>query len=181
MITRVARQALQSYLTWPALNTPNTAKCLFSESIKNTAGTTMWFYYMGNKMIYRVDFSRSATTSGVVIGSGNTPPTQDDYMLENLITSASVIGVVNAVRLIDDGKPCLIMNVTVMNESGETITIREIGLISYDYFCATSQTGGSASNQNVLVDRTLLTSPVTLASGDCTDIEYKIKVDMAFM
>lgn len=182
MITKACKQALQSYLTWPATSNPNTNISPFSESIKDSSGNTKWLYYMGDKMIYSTAFSRSKTTSGVIIGTSDTPATDEDYELGELITDSNVIGVVNPVRGVDNnGYPYLILNVTVLNNTDAAITIREIGLISYNARCASTQSGGSAGDTNFLLDRTVLTNPVTLQPGRSTDIEYKIKVNMQFL
>lgn len=181
MITKACKEALRSYMVWPVVINPNTNKSLSPTAIKNVAGNDVWLYYASAKLIYSTDFSHSLTTSGVVIGSDNTPPTEDDYALGSLITDANVIGVVNPVRGVDNnGYPYLILNVTVLNNTDAAITISEIGLISFNFRCASTQSGGSTSDINLLLDRTVLTNPVTLQPGRSTDIEYKIKVDMQF-
>ena len=132
------------------------------------ANTTPFPYSVGTTSL-----ALSATGTGIVVGSGNTPATEDDFMLDNLITSG-LSGSTVVTKQIDNGKLYLVLDVTLTNTSANDITIKEIGYVqSHQY--VTSQ-GGTvlANNFPFLMERTVLISPVTIPAGEFATIRYKM-------
>lgn len=130
------------------------------------------------KSIYEIDSTSSNNTctysSGsnyqlinIVAGSGNTPATEDDYMLESplsLTFSARTI-----VPIYDENNLPIGVNFvkTWINNTGADVTIREIGaLLNY----GTSTT----TNTTILIERTVLETPVVVASGDTVSLSFKM-------
>lgn len=105
---------------------------------------------------------------GIVFGSGTTAPTIDDIDLENRIKSGLSIscGGLN-VGKVADGQYCAWAAHTVTNTSEEEITISEIGIL-------TNFVTSNTANAAILMERTVLDEPVTIAPGEQKIITYKI-------
>ena len=97
---------------------------------------------------------------GVFFGTGATPATPDDYTLESPITSGLSITNPGNFTFEDDGagKWTFWASYVVTNKSGAEINIREIGIVTLP---------GSAGStfHPVLMERTVLTQPITIPSG----------------
>lgn len=105
------------------------------------------------------------TSSGVVFGTGNTPPTINDYWLSGTVVS-TVARVANLVTVnIVDGVYCLRNALTINNTGNESVTIGE--MILADTFYESSTSGRSC-----VYDRTVLDTPLTLAPGEQGVITY---------
>lgn len=103
----------------------------------------------------------------VVFGTGTTPATLSDYKLESTITSgisASASG--SASNTEDTGTLTFVY--TVNNTSSESITIGEIG-----YRASVPDRSGHV--YNVLIDRTVLDTPVTIPAGSSGTLVYVIE------
>lgn len=109
------------------------------------------------------------SNTGVVIGSGTTPPSIEDYKLENrIITPTASSGTVTST--FDDSGVVHTSILTITNNHTEAITIAEIGL----YAVGSNKNGESYS---VLYDRTLLENPITIEPGGVGQITYTIRMD----
>lgn len=119
-------------------------------------------------------------SAGISIGTGRTQPTENDYCLESIINSTAVSMVINVSRIIENGNLFMVFDCAITNNSGADITISEIG---YQQFCAYGTTQGSESSSTagfaLLLDRTVLATPLTIANGDVGLIRYKIGIDFS--
>ena len=114
-----------------------------------------------------LNWSRGST--GVVLGSGSTPPTLDDYTLENMIVEGLSGSVTNTAV---DENHNVTKTYTITNTSDEDITIAEIGIHGWVY---------SQSNRNsvcVLIERTLLEEPVTIPAGGVGIVTYTLGMNI---
>lgn len=103
------------------------------------------------------------TSSGcIIIGSGTTPPTVDDYKLESQITSG-ITGSI-ASKFSDEG--LLVFTLTLNNTSSADITIGEVG------YAAGVPTSSSSSGAAALLERTVLDEPITIPAGGVGQILY---------
>lgn len=107
--------------------------------------------------------------AGVYFGTGKTPPTRDDYKLENIIMSGLSITNESSVTFTDlgDGKYEASASYMVNNTSGAAITISEI---AYYGIVGT----GSSYVYIVLFERTVLDNPITIPAGETKLITYKL-------
>ena len=94
--------------------------------------------------------SRPLNKISIVVGSGDVAPTYDDYKMGNPLNLSTVTqsystnnGVMTFVK-------------TFKNDSGSEVTVKEVGLFGTpdDYNCC------------VVLTRTVLSSPVTIANGE---------------
>lgn len=130
-------------------------------------------YYLEGVFSPSTDQTSSEGTNGyggLIIGDGNTPPTIDDYKLENQITSGfsyrlsyptDNADVVSARKFI--------LNLSVTNTSSDNLTIREIGYIR-------SSQAMDYSWNHYLMDRTVFDTPVVIAPGATKTFEYRLNM-----
>lgn len=104
--------------------------------------------------------------AGVSFGIGTTPANTTDYKLENSLPSTQISVSVPSAVSYSRGTTYEEYSVTfgVTNKTTASITISEIGLI------ASPQTA-----YPVLVDRTVLDTPVTIPAGQSKQITYTIR------
>lgn len=101
---------------------------------------------------------------GVIIGTGDTPPTIDDYCLSgDIITDFSYSA--TATQTIDDNQASIRVLYTITNSGSDAFTIREIAL-------KCGNTNGTSGQ--CLVERTVLDTPVTIEPGGVGQITYTI-------
>ena len=116
----------------------------------------------------------------IIIGSGTTPPTEEDYNLEHQITSGITFGT-TAERIEEDeqGKLLFKYTFTATNTSNSDITISELGYLRDVSASSRKEVHNSSyTSFAILVDRTLLDNPVTIPPEETATITYVIKSDM---
>ena len=144
---------------------------------KNYDGTTVYV----SPYIYNT-FPKEASKTvrfnpvmpGILVGSGSTPATEDDYALEAIIDSGlSASSTTRTLSLDESGNPVLTMTFTLTNTESYSITVSEIGYCQ-TIFCSTTQNANS-NTMPLYIDRTVLSNPVTIAAGDSATIKYQLK------
>ena len=101
-------------------------------------------------------------SSGVMFGTNSTPPTFEDYTINN--TGVTVTGsIAKTVNINDNGSVTAILNCTLTNTGETEITISEVGLK-----VSLTNTG------SVLFERTVLDTPVTIPAGGVGQVVYTI-------
>lgn len=112
--------------------------------------------------------SASKANPGIYFGSGTTPATKDDYTLESPISSGLTIVSASAfVENTANGQYCISRDYVLTNTTDANITVSEIGCfvpIVYD----------TDEWYQVLMERTVFPSPVTIQPGESKLITYKI-------
>ena len=105
-------------------------------------------------------------SSGVMFGTNSTPPTFEDYTINN--TGVTVTGTIaKTVNINDNGSVTAVLNCTLTNTGETEITISEVGLKA-----SFTNTG------SVLFDRTVLDTPVTIPAGGVGQVEYTITFNL---
>lgn len=125
-------------------------------------------YALSRTLLAELSYDLSQYSQGVVFGSGTKQPELTDYALEKQITSG--LQQVSASRVIENEgnntySVCGIY--TLGNTSEDNITISEIGIISLFQH-------GTSKHSPVLMERSLLSEPVTIAPGEQKQITYKL-------
>ena len=101
-------------------------------------------------------------TSGVMFGTNSTPPTFEDYTINN--SGITVTGTIaKTVNINDNGGITAVLNCTLTNTGETEITISEVGLKA-----SFTNTG------SVLFERTVLDTPVTIPAGGVGQVVYTI-------
>lgn len=165
--------------TIPAVYLTSASSALIE--VKTISGTTKYappIMQGGSTALITADLveSGSSASTGVAIGSGDTAPTENDYTLETQITGISATQSFSTVVDAENEKYVLRYDYTITNDTGNDITIKEIGLFAR--FSTTGTKGSTPSSSNsdkksVMIDRTLLDTPVVIANGDAGIVRYE--------
>lgn len=116
------------------------------------------------------DAQASGYFKSIYFGSGVSPVTREDYSLEYVDSSLSIQKTTFAGKD-DSGRPYCKHVLLCTNVSSVSVTIAEICYAPSMYGIDES---GGIHEDHVLMDRTLLSSPVTLAPGESCSIDYSI-------
>ena len=130
--------------------------------ITNSSGGKPW----PSDRSYQTTFTTSNVGIGISLGSGSTPAAETDYALESIITSGISTSIITAMQQDSNGNPQTIDTITVTNTGSSDITIGEIGM--------TVTPKNSGTLIYVLVDRTVLDSPITIPANESAVITYTI-------
>ena len=125
------------------------------------------FRYMNNIYSCNDNQLKGTNGGGIIIGTGTTPPTVNDYKLENQITSGfgSTTSFPNSVSAVYNAKG-IVSCCTITNSSQtDNLVINEIGYIK-----------SRAGYWNILYDRIVLDTPITIAPGATKTIEYRLNM-----
>lgn len=111
--------------------------------------------------------------SGIWVGSGNTPPSENDYFLETPITSG-LTGTTSGAMRYDAETNSLgyRLTVTINNTGSNSITISEIARTClFNVATAVGESLGYTT-KHIMIDRCLLSNPVTIPAGTAGVIYY---------
>lgn len=181
-----AKSAGGSYITYfiPYTNVLNNGVAYIEA--KTAGGATVYIppmYYTGPGWIpitSALVASGSTSSYGIAFGSSDTAATENDYTMGSQVTGITA-NTPSVQTVFDDVNHRYIarLDYTVSNNTGSDITIKEIGL--FVRFASTTTRGNSASTTaanrvSIMIDRTVLDSPVTIANGTAAAVRY----DFAF-
>lgn len=154
MLTNNFYQAMRAYLSQTTLN--SVLKTLDNSSIN-------CYYTMDMSANPVAVFGlKNVSTGGygIMFGTGNVPPSVDDYKMSGDVISTISILARSAQSSFDAGGVHTTSVLTVQNTSStDTIVINEIGFVAYTFTA-------SSRGAYTLVDRTVLDEPLTLAPGE---------------
>lgn len=124
-----------------------------------------------------------SSISGAVLyyGSGTTPVTKQDYCLENCMTTSPGTGSCTLVSSGVNSQGHIATTYKIQFIASSDITISEIGLgivCGYVYGYETHQP--NYWNKMLLLDRTLLDSPLKVSAGDAGIIQYTLTNECDF-
>lgn len=121
----------------------------------------------------------SATTWGISVGTSDTPATDTDYNLVSTITSG-LSGVITNIHDLDSNeRPYVTFNIVLSNTTNSDIIVKEIGY-KQNIQAGTTAGATSASNRTTLIDRTVLSTPLTVPARGNAAIQYTLKTDYNF-
>lgn len=161
------------YICKAAKRSSSDGVALVVKSLDNTSVTLQGSGSSGVTQVTRLaQISTSAyypATNGgcnVICGSGNTAPTIDDYCLE---TPFKTLGVVSSVykQLVENDVIIGTSYIkTLTNNTGAEITINEVGVVT------TNSSSTVNDSTSILVERTVLESPITVPDGATFTITF---------
>lgn len=180
MLTKFGK-VLVSHFTTPATNSYQPIPGMSTASLNRAINEVK--SYMGNIFYVTPSITTSSlsfisnaitetTTSGVIVGSGNTPATENDYCLENQITGLTATNSNSVYYDADNFRFIQRVEYTISNNTGNSVTIKEIGRVCS---CNTSSTRGNTTNSSAkcfLIDRTVLDVPVEIPNGESSVVRY---------
>lgn len=144
----------------------------------NTGGTTtqmnsfegygnrlLFLYNMMNHMSKGIISESSIGTLHLKIGTGTTPPTVDDFELTELESRVSC----DTVIVGNSANNTKTYTATFSNPLNTDITVAEVGLYGTIIY-----NGMTESFMEVLLDRTVLSTPITIPAGESKAITYEL-------
>ena len=112
--------------------------------------------------------------NGVVLGDGDTPPTFEDYTLAgNPISNFTFTASMSTLKTDDSGATIRALY-TITNNNSVEITIKEIGLIVNP----TQFSSSLGADKKILLERTVLDTPVTIPAGGIGQVVYTITFNL---
>ena len=148
--------------------------------VVNTSGVTKYMsrYYNSFPKSQSDAYITAETSAGIALGSGTAAASENDYALGNMITTGLSVNVNKTNSLDASGNPQKVFSLEVTNVRSSDVTIAEIGYIQC-VPAGNSDQSTNASNTYLLLDRTLLSSPVTIAAGGTKVITYTLKTTIS--
>lgn len=117
----------------------------------------------------------SRSTIGVCFGNGTAPVTMNDYNMSGDLFTTYTASHSHTITYDETGVTNTIIY-TLTNTSSEDFTISEIGLFGYTYIKNSSSS--AYYNHSILVERTLLETPVTIPGNNGVgQITYTFRYD----
>lgn len=142
-----------------------------------TGNTTSYIDERGNSVFYHARSVVTSTpiytnTSGILFGTGDTPPTLDDYKLAGNIVTGITAQVSTSYEIEDEGNGVSavvgLITYLITNNNSTEITIKELCVLGY---CDT----GSNSQTGACFDRTVLDTPLTIQPGSIGQLQYRVR------
>ena len=115
--------------------------------------------------IHKYNSNNVSGTCDIIIGSGTTPPTYEDYKIEQQI-KLTVVGVTIGYDELDKSTYCI---KTLTNNTEESVTINEIGVITYCF----SSLSTTNKTKTILISRDVLAEGFIVAPGETINIKLK--------
>lgn len=135
----------------------------------------------GNEYYSRVtcnDTSLSIMTSigesyaGIAVGSGDTPATEDDYTIESLITALTGSVASSIYYDATNFRYVSRYQITLNNATESDIVVKEVAKFVNAYTSTTRGATTTSNMKSIMIDRTVLDTPVTVAAGESALINY---------
>ena len=143
-----------------------------SAEFVKTDGTAVskTYYSADNPFVVMKQWAASISTAGVSFGTGTTPATASDYVIESILGNTQIsVSTPNAVSFSRaDTYDEYSVTFGITNKTAEAITISEVGLTA----CPNTKGTPFAF---ALVDHTVLDNPVTIPAGQSKQITYTIR------
>ena len=137
----------------------------FVDAINRLTPTMCDYSYFAS--ITRMATTISTSYPGIIIGTGDTPPTLDDYCLSGDLITSFTSSVVPTYECNDSGATLTAL-CTITNSGSKAFTIREVGVFG--------KAGSSSSASDAcLVERTVLDAPLTIDPSGVGQLTYTIK------
>ena len=135
-----------------------------------TAVSKTYYYKAANPFEVMKEWAADTSTNGVSFGTGTTPATASDYVIESILDNNKInVSTPSSISFSRyDTYEEYTVTFGVTNKTAEAITISEVGLT------ACPNTNGSPF-PFVLVDRTVLDTPITIPAGQSKQITYTIR------
>ena len=111
----------------------------------------------GKLVSYTFLSDRSGSDYVISVGTGTTPPTENDYKLENAVS----LTLANKTLVNDKDRTISIIG-SIRNQTSEAVTITEVALTIY------------GNGHHFIISRDLIT-PITIPSGEMRTIQYNIE------
>jgi len=172
MLTKNAKKIILNYImNSRGENSKEPNPTTWEITLTNISGsekTTNLNYYSVYSFINSLNHMMTAPTTNSVtfirVGTGTTEATEDDYKLENYATGLTCDSVVTAIS----SNYTKTYTATFSNTTDADISVTEIGFFTNCYYYT------SVENDNFLLDRIVLDTPITIPAGESKSITYEL-------
>ena len=125
----------------------------------------------------------SNASYGVALGTGTTPATEDDYQMENMITSltTSATPTVTGVYNPSTGVYRWSVDYSLSNNTANDIVVSEVGRFCRGYSATNlgdSVSAGVGNRASYLIDHTVLDIPITVPANGAALLRYSFEYQM---
>lgn len=158
-----------------ALESGNNVGCVKATNVTGAVG-----YLSGNfgfPASPTMTLTTNAEAAGISVGTGTTPATEDDYNLEATLSTVNMTLTATQYGLDENNYPYVQYSITITNTSQSDIVVSEIGYKQTVGLRKTIGSTAASGSQVILLDRTLLDTPVTIAPGDAGIVTYKLRTN----
>lgn len=178
----------KNYETFAAsiLVSSSSAACGFGQifDVKNTPFFINGYYFT-NYMPVGTDgtLTTDKYSSGISIGTGDSPESKYSNNLDSTITSGVTLTLTSTKAKINGQYRVLEFTFTITNTGSEQLIVKEVGYKQRVYvgrYIGDTTTSTSAASIVFLVDRTVLTTPLTIQAGDAGILKYAIQFTETF-
>ncbi len=158
---------------WYAGNTSN-----YIPLTSNYASSGIYSAFLGAFLKYKPTGSSNANSyRGVCFGDGDTPPTPADLNISGNAFSTYTASYKLSTGVDDSGHLYVKAQYTITNTGDEAFTIKEIGLFATPSLNKGPDIAVSGSF-SILLDRTILDTPVIIPAGGIGQVEYTITFNL---
>lgn len=125
----------------------------------------MWF--CARNALSTINRTGTIGNGYLMLGTGTTTPTADDYRLESPITTNLSCDSVSVSRT----SLIKTYTATFTNSGSSDITVTEVGFIVCIFYNYSNQ---DQKSNNFLMDRTVLETPITIPAGESRTVTYEL-------
>lgn len=146
---------------------------------KDYAGSTRYISPFPNSTASFAFIPNALATGsyGYAVGSDGSPESENDYNLGSQITGLTGTGVASTYFDMENYNYISRITLTLSNDTGNEVTVREIGKFNVHYGASTRGANAAFANRaTVMIDRTVLDNPVVIPSGEAAVIVYDINL-----
>lgn len=178
MLTAVGKKIV--LISTAALPSGDIGKSAIIEAKDINSGSTVYTngYIIGETMTFAAG-SVPTSSSGFYVGSGSTPATENDWQLEHPLLDNKLKANYTTSYTINSGQTVMYVNYdyVITNLTQDEITIRELGRFAAVYTNTTKGDSVGNTKKVVLVDRTVLETPVVIPAGEAATVRYQFAYD----
>lgn len=151
---------------------------------KNAGGQTCYTgpstYYQTANILTGITASGNSASAGLALGSGDTPPTENDYTVETIISNLTGTNNPNIYDSYDSstGIYTVYLDTLLSNATASDITVKEI--CRFTRVPTGSALGQTVSGNyvSIMMDRTVLDTPLTVPAGGTKTLRYAYHYQM---
>ena len=133
----------------------------------SSSGRTQNIWCYARNALSTINSTRTLGNGYLMLGTGTTAPTVDNYCLESPITTNLSCDSVSVSRT----SLIKTYTATFTNSGSSDITVTEVGFIVYMNY---QLSGDAEKADNFLIDRTVLDTPVIIPAGESRTVTYEL-------
>lgn len=157
--------APSEFTSLPTLRSLNNYSCTISSRSGYTYLQSMWC--CARNALGTINRTGTMGNGYLMLGTGTTAPTEDDYRLESPITTNLSCDSVSVSRT----SLTKTYTATFTNSGSSDITVTEVGFIVYILY---NYTNTDERSDHFLMDRTVLDTPITIPAGESRTVTYEL-------